>query len=82
MDGSLDSAFGSGGEVALGTNSWLQGDMGPHSASVAIQPDGKIVVATDTLIRGLIGIPGGKAVQVGSFCGIHGGREARVHSGR
>ncbi len=48
VDGSLDSTFGSGGEVVLGTNSVSVGNDGFHGASVAIQPDGKIVVATDT----------------------------------
>jgi uncharacterized delta-60 repeat protein len=51
VDGSLDSTFGSGGEVVVGTNSNRQGNIGQQSASVAIQPDGKIVVATDTAIE-------------------------------
>jgi uncharacterized delta-60 repeat protein len=47
VDGSLDSTFGSGGEVVLSTNS-LQSSWTLHNAAVALQPDGKIVVATNT----------------------------------
>jgi uncharacterized delta-60 repeat protein len=47
VDGSLDSAFGTGGEVVLSTNT-LKSSFTLHNASVAIQPDGKIVVATNT----------------------------------
>ena len=46
-NGSLDSSFGSGGEVVVSTGS-LRSSFTLHSASVAIQPDGKIVVATNT----------------------------------
>jgi uncharacterized delta-60 repeat protein len=48
VDGSLDSTFGSGGEVFLATNS-IQETGVLHNASVAIQPDGKIVVATNAV---------------------------------
>ena len=47
VDGSLDTTFGSGGEVVLATNSIVQ-TYSQHSAAVALQPDGKIVVATST----------------------------------
>ncbi len=47
QNGSLDSSFGSGGEVVLSTNS-LKSSYTLHNASVALQPDGKIVVATNT----------------------------------
>ena len=47
VDGSLDSTFGSGGEVVLATNT-AKDSFTLHNASVAIQPDGKIVVATNT----------------------------------
>ena len=50
VDGSLDSTFGSGGEVVLATNS-VWSAYSQHTASVAIQPDGKIVVATNTATR-------------------------------
>jgi uncharacterized delta-60 repeat protein len=46
-DGSLDSTFGTGGEVVLGTNT-AKDAFARHNASVAIQPDGKLVVATNT----------------------------------
>jgi uncharacterized delta-60 repeat protein len=47
VDGSLDSTFGTGGEVVLSTSS-LKSSYTLHCASVAIQPNGKIVVATNT----------------------------------
>ena len=47
VDGSLDTTFGSGGEVVLATNSIVQ-TYSQHSAAVALQPDGKIVIATST----------------------------------
>jgi uncharacterized delta-60 repeat protein len=46
VDGTLDSTFGSGGVVQVATNS-IQGQYTLHNAAVAIQPDGKIVVATN-----------------------------------
>ena len=46
VDGSLDATFGSGGEVIMATDSLYDG-LSRHNASVAIQPDGKLVVATD-----------------------------------
>ena len=45
-DGSLDASFGNGGIVALATTSAKLN--GIHNASVAIQTDGKIVIATNT----------------------------------
>jgi uncharacterized delta-60 repeat protein len=45
LDGSLDTSFGSGGVVSLPTTS-VQKQR--NSDSVALQPDGKIVVATNT----------------------------------
>ena len=48
VDGSLDSTFGSGGEVVVGTNTFSPSEYPLHLDSVAIQPDGKIVVATNT----------------------------------
>ncbi|QEH31819.1 hypothetical protein OJF2_02840 [Aquisphaera giovannonii] len=48
-NGSLDASFGSGGTVLLPTNS--VGGPAPtnfHLVSVAVQPDGKLVVATNT----------------------------------
>ncbi len=47
VDGSLDTTFGSGGEVEVATSSF-KSSFTLHNASVAIQPDGKIVVATNT----------------------------------
>ena len=47
VDGSLDATFGSGGEVVMATNATTSSFLF-HNASVAIQPDGKIVVATNT----------------------------------
>jgi uncharacterized delta-60 repeat protein len=44
-DGSLDTSFGSGGVVSLATASTVPYQVG--SDSVAIQPDGKIVAATN-----------------------------------
>jgi len=45
VDGSLDTSFGGSGEVSLATNS---APFLPHNSAVALQPDGKIVVATNT----------------------------------
>jgi uncharacterized delta-60 repeat protein len=47
VDGSLDSTFGSDGEVLLATNSRVD-PFAVHNAPIAIQPDGKIVVVTNT----------------------------------
>ncbi len=47
VDGSLDSTFGTGGEVVLATNT-IKSSFTLHNASVAIQPNGQIVVATNT----------------------------------
>jgi uncharacterized delta-60 repeat protein len=48
-DGSLDTTFGTGGEVTLTTNSAYLGTS-IRQFSVALQSDGKIVVAGDTLV--------------------------------
>jgi len=48
VDGSLDSTFGNGGEVVLGTNTLRPSEVPLHLDSVAIQPNGQIVVATNT----------------------------------
>ncbi len=50
VDGTLDSTFGSGGVVEVATNSVLV-EYTLHNAAVAIQPDGKIVVAASTATR-------------------------------
>lgn len=48
-DGSLDPTFGSGGVVYIPADSAANPTF-PHAYSVAIQADGKIVVAGDTLV--------------------------------
>ena len=48
VNGSLDSTFGSGGEIVVGTNTFSPSEYPLHLDSVAIQSDGKIVVATNT----------------------------------
>ena len=48
VNGDLDSTFGNGGEVVVGTNTVRPSEFPLHLDSVAIQPDGKIVVATNT----------------------------------
>ena len=48
MNGSLDSTFGNGGEAVLATNTLTPPGGLLHLDSVAIQSDGKIVVATNT----------------------------------
>ena len=48
VDGSLDTTIGSGGEVVIPTVSRVAGIY--RGAGLAIQPDGKIVVATSTAV--------------------------------
>jgi uncharacterized delta-60 repeat protein len=49
-DGSLDATFGSGGLVYIHADSSAADTLVPRSYSVALQPDGKIVVAGDTVV--------------------------------
>ena len=46
VDGSLDPTFGSGGKVVLATNT-VKPSFALHNTSVAVQPNGEILVATD-----------------------------------
>ncbi len=48
VNGTLDSTFGTGGVVAIGTNT-AKDSFALHNASVATQPNGQIVVATNTV---------------------------------
>ena len=48
VDGSLDTSFGSGGEAIVPTHSTHIG-LNTRATSVAIQPDGKILVATNNV---------------------------------
>lgn len=52
VDGSLDTTFGSGGQVNLpfDENSWDRQENWPHKFSLAVQSDGKIVVSGTTLM--------------------------------
>jgi len=48
-DGTLDTAFGSAGLVYIRADSYANTSL-PHAYSIAVQSDGKIVVAGDTLV--------------------------------
>ena len=59
-NGSLDTGFGTGGKVLTPVGAGTTGDIG---RSVAVQADGKIVVAGNTEVRG-VGVAGGNDFAV------------------